>query len=56
MRGGEGVFGERKARSEERASVILAATYSPTELSPAVPSAQEVLTTEFGMGSGGTLR
>ena len=45
---------KEKARWREPAGFrgILAATYSPTGLSPAVPSALEVLTTEFGMGSG----
>ena len=48
--------GEKKKKPAPKSGLkgILAATYSPTELSPAVPSAQEVLTTEFGMGSGVT--
>ena len=49
-----GAGGKEKSPLSELSGLrgFLAATYSPTGLSPAVPSAQEVLTTEFGMGSG----
>ena len=57
---GERITKRDRAEKEEARLIVvkraskgfLAATYSPTGLSPAVPSAQEVLTTEFGMGSG----